>query len=204
MNACDMLISVPIRLFFVLTPVAAIAVLIGLTAHMTIPERVKIAINSSALACAILIVAAIIGPLLFKLFRITDYSFQIAGGIYLALIGLDLLICKPTQGNTDEVKPSGGNIAITPLAMPLLAGPGTISFIFLLRSEIHDTTMLVLLCTGIFIAMAATFICFVGAAKASNKMSPMMLRLGERLTGLMVLCLGAQVIVSGITKAFFI
>lgn len=199
-----MLVSVPVRLFFVLTPVAAIAVMIGLTANMTVPERVKIAINSSALACAILIVAALIGPLLFKLFRITDYSFQIAGGIYLALIGLDLLICKPTQGNTDEVKPSGGNIAITPLAMPLLAGPGTISFIFLVRSDIVSTQMLVLLCVGILIAMFLAFLCFVAAAKASNNMSKSMLKFGERMTGLMVLCLGAQVISAGITKAFLL
>ncbi len=197
-----MLVSVPIRLFFVLTPVAAIAVLIGLTTNISVSERVKIAINSSALACIILIISALIGPLLFNLFRITDYSFQIAGGIYLTLIGLDLLICKPTQGNSDEVKPSSGNIAITPLAIPLLAGPGTISFIFLLRSNILDTRELILLCAGIMIAMFATFVCFAGAARASDKLSPTVLKLGERLTGLMVLCLGVQVISAGAVKAF--
>ena len=201
MSLYELLILFPIQLFFVLTPIAAIAALISMTTACTSAQRVKISVQAATIACGIIIVFAAAGPLFFKIFKFSTHSFSIAGGIYLCLIGIGLALPRPGEGEGAEntsATSTGSNIAITPLAMPLLTGPGTISYIFLMRSKVEGSLQVALFFLGIAIAFSAVALCFVLAAKASDALPRLVVKLGEKLTGVMIICIGAQVLISGV------
>jgi multiple antibiotic resistance protein len=203
MSSFDLLVKFPAQLFCVLTPVAAIAALVGMTPNSSARDRVKISIEASCIAFGILLFAAVLGPLLFAIFNISNDSFRVAGGVYLLLIGIDLLAATGGGGgDANSSNTKGRNIAITPLAMPLLSGPGTISYVLLQRSQVHTAFELLQFFIGIFFTMALVAACFIIAAAISNAISKNTVKLCEKLTGLIIVCIGAQVLATSCVNIF--
>ena len=203
MSSKELLIGVPLQLFFILTPAAAIATLVSITRRMTMSDRVKIAVAAASVATIIIIFLAFLGPTFFALFHITPDSFRIAGGVYLMIMGLNLL-----NDDTDVSVDSGNlrkakfSVAITPLAMPLLAGPGTISYICLVRSKLLTANELIQFLVGICCTMSFIAICLVGSVKMSDHIPKNAILIFQKLTGIMIVCIAVQAMCSAL-KAFY-
>src|ERR1700734_2198790 len=128
-------------IFFLVDPFAALPTFLAVTAGADAPRRRKIAWKASITALVVLSAFAVAGQYIFKMFGITLPAFEIAGGIILLLIGLDMLEAKrsPTQevsGETTEAA-TKEDAGIVPLGIPMLAGPGSITSVMVLVGQVQ-------------------------------------------------------------------
>ena len=118
-------------IFFLVDPFAAIPAFLAITAGSD-PKRQKRMARKGAITCLIVLVTfALAGKLIFRMFGITLPAFEIAGGVILLLIGIDMIEARrsPTQESSDETLEAASkeDAGIVPLGIPMLAGPGAIS-----------------------------------------------------------------------------
>jgi multiple antibiotic resistance protein len=138
-------------------------VFIGMTADLQQAERVKIAKKASLVAFIALIAFALLGQLVFKFFGISVAGFRIAGGIIFFLVGYDMLQARlgkikynPKQ---DKIDASEEDISVTPLAIPMITGPGAITNSIVLMEDSHTLTVKIILIISIVLNMIATYLC---------------------------------------------
>jgi multiple antibiotic resistance protein len=162
--------------------------------------------RKAALTCFIVLTSfALAGQIIFRMFGITLPAFEIAGGLILLLIGLDMLEAKrsPTQealGDTEEgaAKEDAG---IVPLGIPMLAGPGAISSVMVLVGTVpslwHWQMGAVLM--AITITAVASYWILAGAGRVRNVMGETGIRILVRIMGLLLVALAMQFFVNGLT-----
>ena len=126
-------------IFVLVDPVAAIPAFLSMTASADNAARRHMALRAAFTCFIVLTMFALAGPLIFRLFGITLPAFEIAGGLILGLIGLDMLQArrsptKETPGETEEGCEKE-DVGIVPLGIPMLAGPGAISSVMVLMSQ---------------------------------------------------------------------
>ncbi len=189
-------------LFAIVDPFAAIPAFLAMTPNDSVKQRRRIALVAAITTGAILIVFSITGTSLFALFGVTLPAFQIAGGLILLLAALDMLRAKrsPMKETAEEVE-AGANkddIAITPLAIPLLSGPGAITTAIVLSGKAPDNAHKAVLVFCIALVATAAYLILYGAAAGSKKINPIAMNIGMRLMGLMLAAIGVQFIISAL------
>ena len=183
-------------LFVIMDPIALIPAFLAMSPTDTPQQRSRMAALACWVAAGLLLFFALLGEQIFRLFGITLASFKIAGSIVLLLIGLDMLQAKrsPVQETLEE-KDAGTakeDIAITPLAIPMLAGPGAISTAILLRAQVRDWTQEVALLLCI---LGVSFLCYLVlrlAAHGGGWISPIAMRITTRVMGLLLVAIAVQ------------
>src|SRR5689334_7539506 len=149
-------------LFVIVDPIAVIPAFLAITPGDTPTQRSRMARFACMIMAGVLLIFAITGPLIFKLLGITLPAFQIAGSIVLLLIALDMLRAQRSrvQETTEDKEAAAAkvDIAITPLAIPMLSGPGAISTVVLLRKQAMDVMHLLALCGAILVVAAASYV----------------------------------------------
>jgi multiple antibiotic resistance protein len=192
-------------IFFLVDPFAAIPSFLAITESADAARRKRMA-RKGALTCFIVLTSfAVGGQLIFKLFGITLPAFEIAGGMILLLIGLDMLQAKrsPTQethGDAEEatVKEDAG---IVPLGIPMLAGPGAISSVMVLVGQapsIWHWQMGAIL-GSIAITSLVSYWVLAGAGRVRRVMGETGIRVLVRVMGLLLVALAMQYFVNGLT-----
>src|SRR5277367_107698 len=130
-------------IFFLVDPFAALPTFLAVTEGADAPRRRKMAWKASITALVVLSAFALAGQYIFKMFGITLPAFEIAGGIILLLIGLDMLEAKrsPTQESTEESAAAAlkEDAGIVPLGIPMLAGPGAITSVMVLVGQAQSS-----------------------------------------------------------------
>src|ERR1700747_2804786 len=125
--------------FFLVDPFAAIGSFLAITAGANPRRRKRMAFKASLTCFIVLTVFAFAGQFIFSLFGIKLPAFEIAGGLILLLIGIDMLEAKrsPTQESSDETQEAAAkeDAGIVPLGIPMLAGPGAISSVMVLVGQ---------------------------------------------------------------------
>ena len=128
-------------LFVIVDPLATAPAFLAMTPNDTPEQRLRTAKVACGTLAAVLLVFSVAGMAIFKVFGITMPAFQIAASIVLLIIALDMLrVQRSRVQETREEKDAGtekNDIAVTPLAIPMLAGPGAISTTILLQNEAH-------------------------------------------------------------------
>jgi multiple antibiotic resistance protein len=191
-------------LFVIMDPIALIPAFLAMTPMDTPQQRAKMAGLACGVSAGLLLFFAILGERIFGLFGITLSSFKIAGSIVLLLIALDMLQARrsPVQ-ETREEKDAGTakeDIAITPLAVPMLAGPGAISTAILLRAQAKGWTQEIALLVCI---PAVCFACYVILRLASHGVgwiSPIAMRIATRIMGLLLAAVAVQFVLDAIAE----
>src|SRR6202789_1568099 len=126
-------------IFFLVDPFAALPTFLAVTAGQDDAKRRKTARKASLTAFVVLTTFAVAGSFIFKMFGITLPAFEIAGGVILLLIGLDMLEAKrsPTQESSGETAEAASkdDVGIVPLGIPMLAGPGAITSVMVLVGQ---------------------------------------------------------------------
>ncbi len=194
------IISVFMAFFAIMNPIANTAVFTSLTAKNSFLEKKKIALKSLIITFLTILVFAVLGKSIFHLFGITLSALRITGGILIFIVGYHMLHgSNSTLHTAEENKDS--DIAISPLAIPLLAGPGTIATAM---NYSASTGWIGILTTIISFTILCfiTFICFIFSDKITARIGPNGLSIITRLMGLILAVIGTQMLIEGINTAF--
>jgi multiple antibiotic resistance protein len=196
--------AVIIGIIVISNPISTAAIFIGLTEKMTKEEKKVVARTAVRYAVMILVFFALTGMLLFQLFGFTVGAFRIAGGVILFTTAVAMLNPRPAE---EEAAESAENIALMPICIPFIAGPGTIVTVILYMSEAtaaseaYDWMTAIVGYIGVFIGIGATvFVSWL----VMDKSEAIDNRLGEgraivtRLMGLIVMAIAIQFIINGI------
>ena len=199
----DLFIYLFFALFSVLNPIGTVPIFVGLTQHDTKKERSRISLWTAINVFIILIVSFFIGEYVLLFFGISIDALRIAGGIIIVSSGFSLLSGKLTKkrginkkAETDAQKRN--DIALTPLAIPMLAGPGSISLLIAFYQE-HNTTVEIIISACAIIAISATiFIVLRSAHYLAKILGASGIVAISRIVGFIVIAIGIQYIVSAI------
>jgi multiple antibiotic resistance protein len=188
-------------IFFLVDPFAALPTFLAVTAGQDSAKRVKTARKASLTAFVVLSTFALAGTYIFKLFGISLPAFEIAGGIILLLIGLDMLEAKrsATQetGGETEAAAAKDDAGIVPMGIPMLAGPGAITSVMVLVGQAQSKWQM----AAIFGAIAVTaLICWLvlgSATRVATALGETGIRILIRVMGLLLVALAVQYFVNG-------
>jgi multiple antibiotic resistance protein len=191
-------------LFVVVDPIAVVPAFLAMTPEDPPAAQLRMARLACAVAAGVLILFALTGRWIFKALGITLPAFQIAGSILLLRIALDMLYAKrsATQETSEEVDAGVAkeDIAITPLGVPMLAGPGAISTALILVHQAQGWSQRVVLLVSIgTVALLSYWILWL-AVRGARRLSPLALKLVTRLMGLLLAAVAVQFAVNGLSQ----
>lgn len=173
-------------------------VLLILTKGMEPKERDRVVDRATIVATAVLLIFAFIGQPLLDYLHISIGSLQVAGGLLLLLIALDML-----NGKLEEpIVEQGRDVAITPLALPLLAGPGTLTTVMLIMSDTPSAYLSVI--TGILAAMFVTWLIFRQANRVAQWIGAEGAVIATKLLGFLLAALAIEIGSEGIRELFLL
>jgi multiple antibiotic resistance protein len=181
----------------VMEPFSTIAVYATLTKNMSFEKKLRAITRSMRLSFVVLAFFALTGHLVFQVFNITVSAFQIAGGILLVVVALQMLYPERSA----SLKDGSTDIAIVPLAFPLTAGPGTITTVILLTSKSQDLFESSFVFVGIFVGVLASFIGMRYSARLFKYLADEGLRVVTAIMAIIVLAIAVQFLIDGIGTA---
>ena len=200
-NLLTFSISVFTGFFAVMNPIANTPIFLGLVGDQSKKEQLKTAKTACIAAFIIVIAFVILGKYIFELFGITIPAFKISGGLLLFHVGFDMLQSKKSKIKNQEDLEPDNSIAISPLAIPILAGPGTI--VTAMNSVTDASLIHIALITGIFgIMILLTYLCFSLSDLLLKRIGQNIITVIGKLMGLILTIIGAGMTVEGIKLAF--
>jgi multiple antibiotic resistance protein len=189
-------------LFVIVDPFAVIPAFIAMTPNDTPAERSRMAKIACLVVAGVLLGFGFAGKWVFQLLGITMPAFQIAASIVLLLVALDMLRAQRSRvQETSEETAAGAeknDIAVTPLAIPMLSGPGAISTVILLESEATTVWHSLALCGCILLVSLASYGVLRMAAHGAKRLNPIALRIGTRVMGLLLAAIAVQFMVNAL------
>lgn len=194
-------------LFAIINPLAAVPAFFAMTSSNTESERLRMARRASTTAVGVLILFSLLGTRLFGIFGITLAAFQMAGGLLLLLVSLDSLRAKRSAvQETEEEKQEGigkDDVSITPLAIPMLSGPGAITTAILLQSKTKTLAQDAVLYLLFVVMGFACYFTFRFSIKQAKQINPIAMNITTRLMGLILAAIAMQFMLDGVKKTFF-
>jgi len=192
-------ITVFMAFFAVMNPIAVTAFYSGLTANVDDIEKRRIAIKSLLIAFLIILLFSLLGKMIFHAFGISLPALRITGGILLFVVGYQMLHGTSSKLQSAETK-AGSDLAVSPLAIPILAGPGTISTAINYSAaggwfEVAATII------TFFLLSVMTFFCFIFSSKILRFIGINGLSMITSLMGLIIAVIGVQMVIFGIKGA---
>ena len=189
-------------LFVIVDPVAVVPAFLAMTPRDTPEQRIRTARLASLVMASVLLVFAVAGKIIFKYLGITMPAFQIAASIVLLMVALDMLRAQRSRVQETSEEMSAGaekaDIAITPLAIPMLAGPGAISTVIVLQSKTADVSQHVALYGCILAVSFASYVIFRVSAHGARWLSPIVMKITTRIMGLLLAAVAVQFMINGL------
>lgn len=192
-------------LFSVLNPIGTVPIFVGLTQHDDIKERSRISLWTAIDVFLILIISYFVGQFVLDFFGISIDALRIAGGLIIVNSGFALLSGKfsKTRGINKKVEhdiQNRNDIALTPLAIPMLAGPGSISLLIAFYQEHPLTHERFIASLAIFAVAVLIFIILRSAHYLAKILGASGIVAISRIVGFIVIAIGIQYIVSAIVS----
>lgn len=189
-------------IFFLVDPFAALPTFLAVTANQDAARRARTARKACLTALVILTAFAAAGQYIFRIFGITLPAFEIAGGIILLLIGLDMLEAKrsATQESTGETEAAAtkDDAGIVPMGIPMLAGPGAITSVMVLVGQAQDLREHAAIYSAILITCGISFLVLGSAMRVARALGETGIRILVRIMGLLLVALAVQDFVNGL------
>jgi multiple antibiotic resistance protein len=189
-------------LFFLVDPIATVPVFLVMTSeHGTRPRR-RMAARASLTCFGVLTGFSVLGNTLFQLLGITLAAFQMAGGLILLLIGLDMVQArrsrtKQVPGETEEAVQKD-DVGIVPLGVPMLAGPGAISTVMVFMSQTHGWLQVSAVLLAIALTSGASYLILAAAGQVRRHISETGINIMTRIMGMLVAALAIQFMATGL------
>lgn len=196
-------VKILVALLVIVDPLAAIPPFIVMGGHFSEARKVRIARVASLSVAIVLIVAAIVGEALLRFFGITVASFKVGGAILILLMAISMLQGQPVRDKQtpEEAKEceDKDSIAVVPLAVPLLAGPGAISAVIIYAAEGRGLAHTLILVACCLIVGAATWLSLIAATPVARVLGGTGINVAIRLMGVILAALAVEIFASGIT-----
>ncbi|MDR2603590.1 MAG: MarC family protein [Puniceicoccales bacterium] len=197
------------RLFIISCPLAIVALFVSMTAPYTLAERVRAAKVGTSVAYGTALFFAIVGEKFFEFLGVTMGSFCITGGIILTLLGISMLNSTDMDSTNDQdkssskesAKKSKTDIAITPLGIPIICGPACLTATVALQSQAEGFMQNIVGLVALTFVFGVLYLLLVSSAKGTKWLTPMVLKLSFKLSGLIIATLGIQMIFGGLREA---
>ncbi|MBK8476286.1 MAG: MarC family protein [Opitutaceae bacterium] len=191
-------------LFVIVDPIAIVPAFLAMTARDTPAAQNRMAFLASAVAAGVLVGFALVGKWVFQMLGITMAAFQIAGSVLLFRIALDMLYANRSRDRqTDEEVEAGAakdDIAITPLGVPMLAGPGAISTSLILLGQARGLMQHLALLVCILAVAALSYVILRFASTGARRVNPLVLKLVTRIMGLLLAAVAVQFVINGLGR----
>ena len=189
-------------IFFLVDPFAALPTFLAITDGADPARRKRIAFKGSLTALIVLGGFALAGEQIFKLFGITLPAFELAGGVILLLIGLDMLQAKrsatqETAGDTVAAAQKE-DAGIVPLGVPMLAGPGAITSVMVLVGQAQTHWQMVAIMVSIAFTASVCYFVLGHSDRVARLLGDTGIRILVRIMGLLLVALAAQYFVNGL------
>lgn len=200
-------VTVFMGFFAIMNPIANVPIFLSLTSGDSRQTTRAVALRSLTLAFLIITLFSVAGKIIFELFGITLPAFQITGGILVFLIGFHMLqggqsrVQQPSEEDKQQSREAALSIAVSPLAMPILAGPGTIATAmnFSASGGVAD----VIVTIAMFgVLCAVTYVLFVSGERFVTYIGSSALGVITRMMGLILAVIGTQMVIKGLQGAF--
>src|ERR1051326_1737129 len=204
MNLHEYVLLAASSLFVIIDPIATVPAFLAMTPNDPPRERIRMARMACMISAVILLIFATTGKFIFHYFGITIPAFQFAGSIVLLLVALDMLRARRSavQETTEETDAGAAkaDIAVTPLAVPMLAGPGAITTAVLLHNRAAGRfTLQAALCACILAVSLASYLIFALSAHGAKLLTAILLLLANRLMGLLLAAIAMQFLINALT-----
>jgi multiple antibiotic resistance protein len=193
-------------IFFVVDPMGVIPVFMAMTRNDPPQKRIDMARRASFTAFLILTTFALAGTLIFKVFGVTLGAFKVAGGVLLLLTSIEMLRAQPQRTRTSPEEEAEGkekeDVAIFPLAIPLLAGPGSIATVITLMAKAGRILFAVPVIFSIAVTCFVSYLMLRAAEPIGRLLGVTGLAVLNRVIGLIIGAIAVQFMFDGIKDAF--
>jgi len=186
--------------FTIINPLGVMPVFMTMTADLSESQRISTARKAVSVSFFTLLGFALTGELLFDFFGISVASFRIVGGIIFFMVGFDMLQARiqRTKIPDDKVPEYVGDISITPLAIPMITGPGAITNAIVLMEQAESTPMKITLFAAIAFVMIIVLIFLTSAGKIIGYLGDTGNKILMRIMGLIVMVIAVEFFLSGL------
>ncbi|CAN5509346.1 MarC family protein [soil metagenome] len=199
----ELYISSLITFFVVIDPPGCAPIYAGLSSGATPAHRRSMAIRAVVVAALILFAFAAFGETLLKALGISLASFRIAGGIMLFLIALEMVFEKRTERREDRAAkiaatPEVEDVSIFPMAMPMIAGPGSIASVMLMMSRNHGLGNVAVVLAALATILLLTLVALLAAGPIMRVLGAKIEAVITRLLGVLLAALAVQLVIEGV------
>jgi multiple antibiotic resistance protein len=191
-------------LLAIVNPLGVIPIFVSLTGGMDETERRHIARTTSIAVAVVLVTATLLGKPLLNFFGVSIASFRVGGGILLLLMSIAMMQAKHAQGRQTEEEAEEAeekeSIAVVPIAMPLLAGPGAISTVIIYADQPFKPLHLALIVSAGLVVSLLTWFALKAAIPVSRMLSRTGINIATRLMGLLLAAIAVEFIAGGLAQ----
>ncbi|MDF1764507.1 MAG: MarC family protein [Oleibacter sp.] len=193
-------------LFATVSPIDMSAIFAALTARMSETAKRRTAFRAVLIATVVLLSFALTGQLLLTAMGISFAALRTAGGIILLLIGIEMVFARSSGGTTtteqeNEEALSRQDVSVFPMALPLIAGPGSMGAVMLMMAQAQGLAQQATVIGCIFVIMAITLVCLLAAARIGSRLGVTGMQVITRVMGVLLSALAVQFIFDGIVES---
>ncbi len=187
-------------LFTLINPLGTMPVFMAMTSELTVEERNRTARKASVVAFFTIIAFALTGQLLFNFFGISVNSFRVVGGVIFFIMGMDMLQARLSQVKIrdNEVKSYVSDISITPLAIPMICGPGAITSVIVLMEDANTLLKKLVLFISVFLIILLTWVILYSSSRLIKLLGQTGINVMMRIMGLIVMVIAVEFFFSGL------
>jgi len=200
-NIWEYSLTVFMAFFAIMNPIANIPIFVKLTEGLSEGKKKEIAKTACIVAFLIVFAFILIGQYIFQIFGLTIPAFKVFGGILIFFIGFEMLQSRKPGVNLDSESTFDDGLAISPLAIPILAGPGTIvtAMNFVVKANILNMGITILIFAFI---VSMTYFAFIYSGYIVRFVGDKRFVIVGKIMGLIIGVLGANMLIQGIKLAF--
>lgn len=186
--------------FTLINPFGTMPIFMTMTADLDQSHRTKTAKKASIVAFITIIIFAFSGQLLFNFFGISVNSFRIVGGVIFFLMGMDMLQARlgKVKLKDSEIKTYVNDISVTPLAIPMICGPGALTNAIVMMEDATTIEMKAILICAIFAVLLLTYLILYSSSKIIKILGETGVNVMMRLMGLIVMVIAVEFFFSGL------
>ena len=186
--------------FTLINPFGTMPIFMTMTAELDVQHRTKTARKASIVSFITIVLFAFSGQLLFNFFGISVNSFRIVGGVIFFLMGMDMLQARlgKVKVKDSEVKSYVDDISITPLAIPMICGPGALTNAIVMMEDANSIEKKITLIITVFLVMLLTYIILYSSSKIIKILGQTGINVMMRLMGLIVMVIAVEFFFAGL------
>lgn len=192
-------------LLTIVNPVSALAPFLAMTHGESREKRADTARRAAIVSSAIMAGCALLGNFIFRFYGITLPALKVAGGILLFFVAFDMINARTSRTRSTEDEQREGaakdDVAVFPIAIPLLSGPGAIVSIFMLSEQAHGMLELVMLYVAIAVVGVTCYLTMKEAHRITDRIGRIGMNVISRLMGLVLATMSAQFVIDGLAAA---